>query len=707
MLLSGAAGALIGGTAAGDRNIISGNTGVGIGLFGGTTGAAIEGNLIGTDITGSTPLGNGTGVQIDGGSSNNTIGGTGALAGNTIAYSAGIGVDVDSTAGTGNVIRLNAIFSNAGLGIDLGGDGVTLNDSVAHSGPNNHQNFPVLSTVSSSLGTTTVTGTSRQHAEPRFTLDFYTLSSINASGYGEGRYRPRHRSGHDRRAWVTRASRLPFPTPASGAQFVTATATDPSGNTSEFSTSLRQRPPADGRDRLHQLTVNEGVAIPFDGRRSTDPDGDPLTYSWSFGDGGTATGPTAFPRLQGGRDRHRHVDGQRRIRRDQHRPGHDHGQRRAAGIHPGLVFTPPCRSRRPRPVTDSARRSRRSHGNVAIAARFDNGPSSTSHPGAVYLYDGVPTDDGISTTYVYGALIHVFADPNPAPGDQFGASIAVVGNVLIVGAPGSSHFGPGDGAVYLFDANSESSTFGALLATLTIPNPGARIKPHSARRSARRERTSLIGAPGKNGGAGEVDVYEGDPTSPGSAACLLSVPNPSSRAGIAVRRGRGGAGNQPDRRGTVRRHARAVSPGKVYLFDGTTGALLTTIANPDGIERIWLGGRLGRREHPDRLAAGRHRQPSAGAAFLFGPTGTLLKTFVQPDGGGGHFGAAVAGTGNQALIGAPGASLGTTDAGRRLPLRRRSQQPDLRPAQSPPCKSPRPPPATRSARRSGSTTERS
>ena len=104
----------------------------------------IEGDLIGTDVTGANPLGNGNGIQIDGGSGDNTIGGTATGAGNTIAFSTGIGVDVDATAGTGNAIRLNSIFSNTGLGIDLGGDGVTLNNSAGHTGPNNYQNFPVI-----------------------------------------------------------------------------------------------------------------------------------------------------------------------------------------------------------------------------------------------------------------------------------------------------------------------------------------------------------------------------------------------------------------------------------------------------------------------------------------------------------------------------------------------------------------------------------
>ena len=109
----------------GARNIISANTIAGIGLYDDTTGTLIEGNFIGTDKTGANPLGNGTGVLIDGGSADNTIGGTVAGAGNTIAFSTGNGVDVDATAGAGNAIRLNSIFSDTGLGIFVGAPATT------------------------------------------------------------------------------------------------------------------------------------------------------------------------------------------------------------------------------------------------------------------------------------------------------------------------------------------------------------------------------------------------------------------------------------------------------------------------------------------------------------------------------------------------------------------------------------------------------
>src|SRR5262249_7916101 len=135
-------------------------------------------------------------------------------------------------AGTGNEVRLNSIFSDAGLGIDLGGDGVTLNNSVPHTGPNDHENFPMVTAATTADGVTTVTGTLNSTPDTTFAIDFYTLSSLNASGYGEGRYLLGSTSlmtdGTGNASFD-----LQFATP--DGQFVTATATDPSGNTSEFS----------------------------------------------------------------------------------------------------------------------------------------------------------------------------------------------------------------------------------------------------------------------------------------------------------------------------------------------------------------------------------------------------------------------------------------------------------------------------------------
>ncbi len=656
VLVNGAPGVTIGGTASGDGNIISANPTAGIGLYAGATGALVQSNLIGTDITGSRPLGDGNGIQIDGGSSNNTIGGTAALAGNTIAFSTGIGVDVDATAGTGNEIRLNSIFSNTGLGIDLGGDGVTLNNSAGHTGPNDYQNFPVITAVTDAGGVTTVTGTLNSTPDTTFPIDFYTLSSLNASGYGEGRYilgsAPVTTDGSGNVSFV-----FQFPTSASGAGFVTATATDPGGNTSEFSQAFGFDLPPTAVIGFTSVAVDAGAAIRFDGLSSTDPSGHPLTYTWSFGDGGTATGPepTHTYRSAG-------TDTLMLTVNDGF-GGIDTATATVTVNDVPPVFTPnsyapPLTYTTPAPGAGFGESVASNYGNVAIGA------PSQSGTGAVYLYDGVTTANQSISTYNYGQLIHVFADPHPEPGDEFGASLAVVGNELVVGAPGSSLSGPGDGVAYVFDANDESTTFGALLATLTIPDPGASNDAQFGAAVGTTNTNIVIGAPGNDGGTGEAYEFEGDTTQPNFGAMLLDITNPDLQAGSRFGAAVAGIGNNLIV-GAPSDNTAGAGTGTVYLFDGTTGVETAAIVNPQpaastgfgaSVASVGLDVLVG---SPDDNSAG----PGAGAAFLFDPSGVLLTTFVQPDGGGGHFGAAVAGTQNSALIGAPGANLGATDAG--------------------------------------------
>jgi Ca2+-binding RTX toxin-like protein len=653
----------IGGTGAGARNIISGNKGAGVGLVAGATGELVEGNDIGTDITGNNPLGNGTGVLIDGGSANNTIGGS-AGAGNIIAYSAGIGVDVDATAGAGNDLRLNSIFSDGALGIDLGGDGVTLNNSVAHSGPNDYENFPVITGLSSAGGMTTVSGTFNSTATTTFALDFYTMSSYNASGFGEGRYLlgsgplTTDASGNATFSFA-------FPTPSAGSKYVSATATDPSGNTSEFSHDFGSDSPPTAVIGFTTLTIDEGVAIPFDGSGSLDPEGSPLSYSWSFGDGGTATGVAPV-------HTYRSVGTFNVMLTVNDGFGGINSAMAAITVNdvpPAFVpraFTPPVTFAAPATGDDFGASVASVAGNAAIGAPLDNGPTATDHPGAVFLYDGVPTDDGVSTTYAYKSLIHVFADPNPAAGDLFGAAIATVGTDLLIGAPGSSLTGPGDGAAYLFDADPSSPTFGQLLATFTLPDADSTHEAEFGAAVAAANTTILIGAPGKDGGSGEVVAFAGDPTQPTFGSPLFHIADPDHLAGDQF--GAAIAGISANLIvGAPFDNTAGAGAGTVYLFtfSGTTATQTGMIVNPHPAVSTGFGTAVASVGpnvligSPLDATAG----SGAGAAFLYDPSGTLLKTFVQPDGGGGHFGASVAGSGTTALIGAPGATLGTSDAG--------------------------------------------
>jgi hypothetical protein len=110
----------IGGTGQFDVNVISGNLGGGIQLSGTPSGTQVIGNVIGADRTGQQALANhGNGVTIV--SSNNQVGGTAAGDGNVIAFNTQAGVVVDT--GTGNAIQANSIFSNASTGILLVNNG--------------------------------------------------------------------------------------------------------------------------------------------------------------------------------------------------------------------------------------------------------------------------------------------------------------------------------------------------------------------------------------------------------------------------------------------------------------------------------------------------------------------------------------------------------------------------------------------------------
>jgi hypothetical protein len=109
----------IGGSTPGQRNVISGNLEEGVFISdSGTSGNVVKGNYVGTNASGTAGLPNGAqGVAIGVGAQDNTIGGTGAGEGNLIAYNEDDGVWVYGADATGNTIRGNSIHSNGDMGI--------------------------------------------------------------------------------------------------------------------------------------------------------------------------------------------------------------------------------------------------------------------------------------------------------------------------------------------------------------------------------------------------------------------------------------------------------------------------------------------------------------------------------------------------------------------------------------------------------------
>jgi hypothetical protein len=222
-----AASNLVGGSPPPARNLLSGNAGSGVDLLGvGTTGNLVQGNLIGTDRTGTASLGNGRGALVQGGAANNTIGGTSAGQGNVIAFNPK-GVVVTGSTSTGNGILGNSIFANSILGIDLGDDGITPNGTLAP-GPNNFQGNPVLFTASG----TTITGNLAAAANTTYRLEFFSSPASGPHRQGQtflGATNVTTDGSGNANFLFTVGAPL-------GAGVVTATATNlTTGDTSEFS----------------------------------------------------------------------------------------------------------------------------------------------------------------------------------------------------------------------------------------------------------------------------------------------------------------------------------------------------------------------------------------------------------------------------------------------------------------------------------------
>jgi hypothetical protein len=300
---------VVGGTVPGARNLISSNKGHGIHIDNfsttpntpgpGTGHITVQGNFIGTDVSGTGPLGNSLpGVIVFAGASDNLIGGTVAGAGNVVAFTTGATVDDGnggfvtlpgsgiSIANDGNTtgdaggnsslrnrIAQNSVFANNGLGIDLSALGImpdptqgpTQNDACdADAGGNSYQNFPVLTSFFQGGGNVTVTGTLNATANTVYRIEFFSDSVSDPSGYGEGSFYLGFTNittdGFCNAAFSFTGTFVP------GQNIVTATATDPDGNTSEFSLAKQLANPDDDNDGVpNSCDIDQHpAAIDFD-----------------------------------------------------------------------------------------------------------------------------------------------------------------------------------------------------------------------------------------------------------------------------------------------------------------------------------------------------------------------------------------------------------------------------------------------------------
>ena len=225
----------IGGSTPDKRNLISGtNIGAAVGIGSGSNNK-VQGNLIGVQKDGTSPLFNTGEGGVVVRSPNNVIGGAEPGEANTIANNFEVGVGVFGDATTGNRILGNSIFGNGDLGIDLGGGGREQDSKDPDSGPNKLQNFPVITSAATASDGTTIKGTldstpSTKKKKKTFTIQFFS----NPQNEDEGKtFLGQKRVTTNRQGQVS----FSFETtrPLTSGEKITATATGPGGNTSEFS----------------------------------------------------------------------------------------------------------------------------------------------------------------------------------------------------------------------------------------------------------------------------------------------------------------------------------------------------------------------------------------------------------------------------------------------------------------------------------------
>ncbi len=271
---------LVGGTAEGAGNLASGNGLNGINIFQ-AVGAVVYGNLVGTDATGTFAIGNGLeGIVV--GANGAIVGGINEGEANTVAHNLDSGIEVQglTAALNGNRIRGNSIYSNGGIGIDLGGDGVTANDALdVDGGPNARQNYPiVISAVPSAPSGTHVEGTLDSTASTNYTLDFYANPPCEGrpQDFTEGLlYLGSMDVVTDGAGHTAFSADLAFTIEVG--QPVTVTATDPNGHTSElspriiFSISPVFGPPAGGNlFSIFGTSFEDGLTVTVGGLPATD-----------------------------------------------------------------------------------------------------------------------------------------------------------------------------------------------------------------------------------------------------------------------------------------------------------------------------------------------------------------------------------------------------------------------------------------------------
>ncbi len=297
------------------------------------------------------------------------------------------------------------------------------------------------------------------------------------------------------------------------------------------------------------------------------------------------------------------------------------------------------------------RRSSRSYSNRVTGPRRTRGVRREPQPRRPVFLE--PLED--RRMLGLGDLLQTINDPNTLPqwGSQFGSAVAADGNLAVVGTPWADVAGWEDnvGRAYVFN-----SATGALVATLDNPTPNNPVLGKADQFGvsvALSGDTVVVGAqfedPGGVEDAGAAYIFD---ATTGNLLRTLDSPTPARDGcfgeSVALSGSTVVVGSRLIDTG-------ANNAGAAYIFDAASGNLRWTLNNPTPTDdeefgaSVAVSGSIAVVGAPyDLIGASR-----PGSAYIFdAATGNLLRTLNSPAPEGGQlFGASVAISGNTVVVG--------------------------------------------------------
>ncbi len=275
--------------------------------------------------------------------------------------------------------------------------------------------------------------------------------------------------------------------------------------------------------------------------------------------------------------------------------------------------------------------------------------------------------DSAGSVFVYdvqsGNLVQTLNNPTPAVSDAFGFSAALVNNIALIGAFNDDTGASDAGSAYIFDVNT-----GALLQTLNNPSPNSSDRFGISVALSEDGSLALVGARDDDtvgSDAGAAYLFD---VATGSLLQTLANPAPASDDDFAGEKGVA-LSSTFALVGNIRVDMGASDAGAVYVFDTVTGSLVRTINNPTPETLELFGFSVALSGNTALIGSLRDNVTTReGAAYLFDvTTGNLLHTLSNPQPGSSintdRFGISAAISGDMALVGASGENFDENIAG--------------------------------------------